>query len=132
MILAIVQPFKVDQVTIALEHLPGFGGMTVSECIGFGHGKVAVEGELGTAGSAPLEGSRDRSRRRSDSAAGVTDFTPKMRIEIAVNGRARADAVVSAVTKAAHTGRKGDGKVFLWPLSEAVRIRSFDVNAKAL
>lgn len=119
MVVAIVQPFRLDAVTRALEELPAFGGMTVSECRGFGHGKIAAE--------------LDRPSRPVDGGvAGVADFTSKVRLEIAVAGAERTERVVRAVVAAAHTGRRGDGKIFVWPLARAVRVRTFDLDARAL
>lgn len=127
LIIAIIQPFKVDAVTLALEDIPGFGGMTVSDCRGFGHGKVSDEGAEETAGE-------DGSKRDTISARGseIVDFTPKVRLEIAVAGRERADRVVETIGRSAHTGRRGDGKIFALPLSVAVRVRTFDKGASAL
>ena len=127
LVIAIIQPFKVDAVTLALESIPGFGGMTVSDCRGFGHGKVSDEGvEGGT--------SEDGSRPDTVSARGteIVDFTAKVRLEIAVAGRERADRVVETIGRSAHTGRRGDGKIFALPLSVAVRVRTFDEGASAL
>lgn len=126
MITAIIQPFKLDVVTLALERIAGFGGMTISECRGFGHGKVGREAAAGDAA-----GASDASRGRS-TEGGLTDFTQKMKLEIAVAGRVRADAVVSAIAEAAHTGRPGDGKIFVWPIAAAVRVRTRDLDAAAL
>lgn len=115
MVLAIIQPFKLDAVTLALESLPHFGGMTVSDCRGFGHGKVDEDvGGIHT--------------ERND----VVDFTPKIKLEIAVAGRAHAEAVIEAIVQAAHTGNPGDGKVVAWLLDRAVRVRTFDEGAVAL
>ena len=119
MIVAIIQPFKLDDVTLALEALPHFGGMTVSQCRGFGHGKVTREVDL----AAPGE---------DDDAGGFVDFTPKVRLEIAVAGQAQADAVVQAIARSAHTGNRGDGKVFAWHLGRAVRVRTFEEGDLAL
>ena len=116
MVLAIIQPFKLDAMTLALESLPHFGGMTVSECRGFGHGKVEEEA--------------DNATRAPQSE--VTDFTAKLRLEIAVRGRVRADAVIEAIARTAHTGNAGDGKIFSWPLERAVRIRTLDEGSFAL
>ncbi len=116
MVMAIIQPFRLDAVTLELERIAGFGGMTVSDCRGFGHGKVSdVEDATGS------EGQR-----------GLTEFTPKVKLEIAVAGLARANAVVEAIARTAHTGRPGDGKIFLWPIAYAIRVRTSDVNAAAL
>lgn len=118
MIEAIIQPFKLDAVTLALEELPGFPGMTVSDCRGFGQEKLTEPEQS----RAPASGAGLLRRRRGDSD--FVDFTDKSRLEIAVAGRAAADAIVDAILAAAHTGRRGDGKVFLWPLSRVVRIRT--------
>ncbi len=126
MITAIVQPFRLDAITLALEQLPGFGGMTVSNCRGFGQGKMRDEEEVDP-GPRAEEGLR---RRRQDS--GLVDFTSRMKLEIAVAGRQRANEVVETIVRAAHTGRAGDGKVFVWPIAHSVRIRTSDINAMAL
>ena len=125
MVLAVIQPFRLDAVTLALESLPGFGGMTVSECQGFGREKLSE-------GDSPSEAERisDRSDRRRREF--VVDFTSKVRIEVAVAGQDRVDAVVETITRTAHTGNRGDGKVFAWQLGRAVRVRTFDEGAAAL
>ncbi len=122
MVTAIIQEFKLDAVTLALESLPHFGGMTVSDCRGFGREKLEDEESQGDAGeqTGPRTG------------AGLVDFTPKVRIEIAVAGRERADAILAVIAQTAHTGRRGDGKIFVWKMSDAVRVRTFDVNSRAL
>lgn len=120
MILAVIQPFKLDSVTRALENVAGFAGMTVSECRGFGREKLDSSGE----------GEDDARRYQSD--AGLIDFTPKVRLEIAVAGQESADAVAAALLDSAHTGRRGDGKVFLWPIARAIRIRTHEAGADAL
>lgn len=141
MILAIIQPFKLDAVTLALESLAGFGGMTVSDCRGFGHGKIADEehdvnkgGRMARSSdeNRTVQGPRTVLQQSRDGASSVTDFTRKIRLEVAVYGHGNAEAVVHAIARAAHTGRRGDGKVFAWPLSHAVRVRTFDVDAGAL
>lgn len=125
MIEAMIQPFKLDTVTLALEQLPDFRGMTVSECRGFGPERLA-QGEpalANEAGAAPK-------RRRNDS--GLIDFTPKVKLEIVVAGRAAADAVVSTIARVAHTGRRGDGKIFLWPVTRVVRVQTMQEGETAL
>jgi nitrogen regulatory protein PII len=120
LIQAIIQPFKLDAVTRALGQLPGFGGMTVSDCRGFGHERLGLEAE-----------DRDQpSARAAD--ADLLEFKPKLRLEIAVAGRERADAVAQTIARSAHTGRGGDGKIFLWPVTRAIRIRSFGLDESAL
>lgn len=119
LVVAFVQPFKLDDVTLALERVEGFAGMTVSECRGFGHEKLD-DLRAGAVGGAPA---------RSE---GLIDFTPKVRIEVAVAGRKVADAVVDAIGRAAHTGRRGDGKILRMPVDRAVRVRTMDEGARAL
>lgn len=120
MVVAIIQPFRLDEVTLALESIPDFGGMTVSECRGFGRGRVADKVRATEGG----DGLRV--------AAEVVDFTAKLRIDVAVAGRARADAVVDTIARAAHTGRRGDGKIFLWQLARALRVRTSEEDSQAL
>lgn len=127
LVIAIIQPFKLDSVTLALEDLPGFGGMTVTDCRGFGHGKVTDEGVDGA-----MERSRSAPNATGSVRAEVLDFTPKVRLEIAVAGREGADRIVATIGRAAHTGRRGDGKVFAFPLSAALRIRTFDEGSSAV
>ncbi len=121
MIVAIIQPFKLDAVTLALEGLPGFGGMTVSDCRGFGRGKLGSESE-----------DADRNRPREGEGADLVDFTAKIRLEVGVAGQDRADTVIDAIARAAHTGRKGDGKIVAWPVVRALRIRTLEEGAEAL
>ena len=112
MVVAIIQPFKLDDVTLALEGLPHFAEMTVSDCRGFGRGKLADE---------PGD---DAYAQRSEGPQ-LVDFTNKTRIEIAASDREAVDHIVDTVARAAHTGNPGDGKVFVWPLARAVRVRTF-------
>ena len=109
LVLAIIQPFKLDSVTLALEAIQGFGGMTVSDCRGFGREKV-----------------------EEGSPASVADFTDKVKLEVVVAGKEHANAIVDIIARAAHTGNRGDGKVFTWPIARAVRVRTFDEGAPAL
>ena len=120
MVQAVIQGFKLDAVIRSLEQVTGFGGVTVSDCRGFGHERLATEEE-------------DRANGGSRTPeAELTDFKPKVRLEIAIASRATADAVAAAIAQAAHTGRGGDGKVFLWPLAKAIRVRNFSVDQAAL
>jgi len=128
MVLAIIQPFKLDTVTLALEEIAGFGGMTVSDCRGFGHRKLTDEA-TDDAREARHEPPRSNEREASGQ---VLDFTRKVRLEIAVAGREAAELVIETIAHAAHTGRRGDGKIFAWPLSAAVRIKTFDKGSRAL
>ena len=130
MITAIVQPFRLDAITLALHQLVGFGGMTVTECRGCGRGTMRHAEEEAANDPDPHAGARAQQRRRHDSD--LTDFTSKLKLEIAVAGRPRADEVVATIVRVAHTGRPGDGKVFVWPIAHAIRIRTSDLDAAAL
>jgi len=99
---AIIKPFKLDEVKEAL-HGIGIQGMTVTEVKGFGRQKGHTELYRG--------------------AEYVVDFLPKIKVEIAVSDE-MADKAVQAIVQAANTGRIGDGKIFVLPVEEAVRIRT--------
>lgn len=101
MVLAFVQPFKLDAVTHALEHLPDFPGMSVTHVGGFGREKHA---------SPPRSVAEE-----------VESFTDKVRIETVVQDE-QADEVVDTVAANARTGRYGDGMVFVLPVERALRI----------
>ena len=125
MVEAIIQPFKLETVTLALARIPGFGGMTVSDCRGFGRGKLAADAAAGEQGYA-------EPHRRVSVELEPNDFTARVRIEIAVASRAAADAVVDTIAHSAHTGRRGDGKIFMWAMERAIRIRTFQADTAAL
>jgi nitrogen regulatory protein PII len=118
LITAIIQPFKLDAVVLALQGLDEPVGMTVSDCRGFGRSKAP---------SSP-----STSAVASIGADDVVDFNPKTRVEVALSDGARAGRVAMAIAHAAHTGRKGDGKVFISKLTEVIRIRTSDVGQNAL
>jgi nitrogen regulatory protein PII len=99
---AIIKPFKLEEVKEALAEL-GIEGMTVSEVKGFGRQKGQTEIYRGS--------------------EYVVDFLPKIKMEIVVGDEKLADAV-STIIKAARTGKIGDGKIFVLPVEEAVRIRT--------
>jgi len=99
---AVIKPFKLDEVKEAL-HGIGVQGMTVTEVKGFGRQKGHTELYRG--------------------AEYVVDFLPKIKLEIAVADD-NVDKVVEAIVSAANTGRIGDGKIFVLPMEEAVRIRT--------
>tara|TARA_B100000029_G_scaffold446453_1_gene467610 strand:+ start:90 stop:428 length:339 start_codon:yes stop_codon:yes gene_type:complete len=107
---AIIKPFKLDDVREALSDL-GVHGMTVTEVKGFGRQKGHTELYRG--------------------AEYVVDFLPKIKIEVAVDD-AQLDAVVEAVGTAAHSGKIGDGKIFVFDLEQAIRIRTGETAAEAL
>jgi nitrogen regulatory protein P-II 1 len=99
---AIIKPFKLDEVKEAL-HGIGIQGMTVTEVKGFGRQKGHTELYRG--------------------AEYVVDFLPKIKVEIAVKDE-MVDKVVQAIVQAANTGRIGDGKIFVMPVEETIRIRT--------
>jgi nitrogen regulatory protein P-II 1 len=110
LIVAIIKPFKLEEVKEALSQL-GIAGMTVTEVKGFGRQKGHTEIYRGS--------------------EYTVDFLPKMKIEIAVAEEIVAK-VVAGIVKAAKTGKIGDGKVFVLPLDEAVRIRTAENGEAAL
>jgi len=107
---AIIKPFKLDEVKDALNEL-GIMGITVSEVRGFGRQKGHTELYRG--------------------AEYVVDFIPKVKLEIAVSDDMVAK-VIETIQNAAKTGRIGDGKIFVMPLEEAVRIRTGEKGGEAL
>jgi nitrogen regulatory protein P-II 1 len=107
---AIVKPFKLDDVRQALSEI-GVTGMTVIEVKGFGRQKGHTEFYRG--------------------AEYVVDFLPKVKLEIAVADDA-VDTVIEAITRAAHTGRIGDGKIFVTSLERVVRIRTSEEGEDAI
>ena len=122
MVQAVFQPFRTDAVLLALEEMPGVSGLTIVDCRGLGGSKM-----LGTDQREPRTSTSDGG---DDSE--VVDFTNKTLVETVVAGRERADLVISAILRSAHTGRRGDGKIFAWPLSRAVSIRTGEEQANAL
>ncbi|ANB16116.1 Nitrogen regulatory protein P-II [Dokdonella koreensis DS-123] len=110
MVMAVVKPFKLDDVREALAEV-GIQGITVTEVKGFGRQKGHTELYRG--------------------AEYVVDFLPKVKIEIAVADDA-VDRVVETIIQAANTGKIGDGKIFVYPLERIVRIRTGDLDADAL
>ena len=107
---AVIKPFKLDEVKEAL-HGVGIQGMTVTEVKGFGRQKGHTELYRG--------------------AEYVVDFLPKIKIEIVVSDEL-ADKTVQAIVEAANTGRIGDGKIFVLPLEEAIRIRTGERGSSAV
>jgi nitrogen regulatory protein PII len=108
--MAVIKPFKLDAVRTALTEL-GIEGMTVSEVKGFGRQKGQTEIYRG--------------------AEYNVEFVPKVRLEI-VTDDARAERVVEAVREAAHTGKIGDGKIFVYDIEQSVRIRTGETGDDAL
>ena len=107
---AIIKPFKLDEVKTALTKI-GVQGLTVSEVRGFGRQKGHKEQYRG--------------------AEYTIDFVPKVKIEVVV-GDAAVAGVVDAITRAARTGEIGDGKIFVHPLEEAIRIRTGERGESAV
>ena len=110
MIMAIVKPFKLDDVREALAER-GVAGITVTEVKGFGRQKGHTELYRG--------------------AEYVVDFLPKVKIEAAIRDEIL-DQVIEAIEKSASTGKIGDGKIFVTPLEQVVRIRTGELDADAL
>lgn len=99
---AIIKPFKLDELKDKLNEI-GIKGMTVTEVKGFGRQKGHTELYRG--------------------AEYVVDFLPKIKLEVVVPDKI-VDTVVETITSAAYTGRIGDGKIFVYPLEDTVRIRT--------
>ena len=110
LITAVVKPFKLDDVREALSEI-GVQGITVTEVKGFGRQKGHTELYRG--------------------AEYVVDFLPKVKIEVAVSADLT-EKVIESITKAANTGKIGDGKIFVTTLEEVVRIRTGETGADAL
>ncbi len=107
---AIIKPFKLDEVKEALNDL-GIKGLTVTEAKGFGRQKGHTELYRG--------------------AEYVVDFLPKVKIELAVDDDT-AEKAVNAIVEAAHTDRIGDGKIFVLPIDEVIRIRTGERGGDAI
>ena len=107
---AIIKPFKLNDVKDAL-HEVGLAGMTVTEVKGFGRQKGHTEIYRGS--------------------EYTVDFLPKIKLEMILPDESIA-AAVAAIIKAAHTGKIGDGKVFVYPVEDAIRIRTEERGDKAL
>tara|TARA_B100001113_G_scaffold340555_1_gene324845 strand:- start:95 stop:484 length:390 start_codon:yes stop_codon:yes gene_type:complete len=110
LITAVVKPFKLDDVREALSEI-GVQGITVTEVKGFGRQKGHTELYRG--------------------AEYVVDFLPKVKIDVAVADDLT-DKVIEAITKAANTGKIGDGKIFVTSLEQVIRIRTGETGADAI
>ncbi len=110
LITAVIKPFKLEDVREALTTL-GIQGMTVSEVQGFGRQKGQTEIYRG--------------------AEYTVNFLPKMKIEIAAPEN-MVEAIVDAIQEAAQTGKIGDGKIFVYDLEKAIRIRTGETDEEAL
>ena len=107
---AIIKPFKLDEVREALSEL-GVSGLTVTEVKGFGRQKGHTELYRG--------------------AEYVVDFLPKIKLEVVVTA-AMLDTVLEAIIKAAHTGKIGDGKIFVSQIEQVIRIRTGERDDAAI
>ncbi len=110
LVTAIIKPFKLDEVREALSAV-GVAGITVTEVKGFGRQKGHTELYRG--------------------AEYVVDFLPKVKVEAAIKDELL-EQVVEAIEKAASTGKIGDGKIFVFALEQAIRIRTGETGADAL
>ena len=110
MVAAIIKPFKLDDLRTALSEI-GIQGLTVYEVKGFGRQKGHTELYRG--------------------AEYVVDYIPKVKIEIAVDDD-QLDAVVDAIIESARTGKIGDGKIFVSPLENVIRVRTSETGSSAI
>ncbi len=110
LIQAIIKPFKLDDVRESLTEI-GVTGMTATEVKGFGRQKGHTELYRG--------------------AEYVVDFLPKMKLEIVINDD-QVEAVIEAIMQAAQTGKIGDGKIFVLPVEQAIRIRTGEQGDEAV
>ena len=110
LVTAIIKPFELDDVRHALAEV-GVSGITVTEVKGFGRQRGHTELYRG--------------------AEYVVDFLPKIKMEIIVDSD-QVDQVIETVVQAARTGKIGDGKIFVLPLSDAVRVRTDEAGGKAI
>ena len=110
LISAIIKPFKLDEVREAISEI-GVNGITITEVKGFGRQKGHTEMYRG--------------------AEYVVDFLPKIKIEIACSDE-MANSIIEVIIKAANTGKIGDGKIFLTPLEQVIRIRTGEFDESAL
>ena len=110
MVTAIIKPFKLDEVRESLGEL-GVTGVTVTEVKGFGRQKGHTELYRG--------------------AEYVVDFLPKVKVEVALTDEL-VESAVEAITKSAATGKIGDGKIFVAPLEQVVRIRTGETGVEAI
>jgi nitrogen regulatory protein P-II 1 len=107
---AVIKPFKLDDLRESLSEI-GVTGLTVSEVKGFGRQKGHTELYRG--------------------AEYVVDFLPKIKVEIVI-GDDKVEMCIEAIIKAAHTGRIGDGKIFVTPIEQVIRIRTGEEGAEAI
>ena len=114
MIMAIIQPFMLEKVTQALERIDGFPGITITDARGFGREKATKE-------------HREHHARIDD----VVDYVKKARLEIVAHDD-MVEVIAKAIAEVGHTGNRGDGKVFIWPIESALRIKSGEIGDAAV
>jgi nitrogen regulatory protein P-II 1 len=107
---AVIKPFKLDDVKEALQEV-GLQGITVTEAKGFGRQKGHTELYRG--------------------AEYVVDFLPKVKIELVIED-SMLEQAIEAIKQAAHTGRIGDGKIFILPVEDAIRVRTGETGSDAI
>ena len=108
---AIIQPFKLSNVVEALREIPNFPGLTVTRVQGFG---------------------REKGRGATHKIVeDLIDYVPKVKIEIIVNDE-MLDTVVKTIKEKAHTGNRGDGKIFIYDVREAIRIMTGETGEAAV
>ncbi len=110
LVIAIIKPFKLDDVRDALSEV-NIQGMTVTEVKGFGRQKGHTELYRG--------------------AEYVVDFVPKIKVEVVVDSE-QLDRVTEAIIESAHTGKMGDGKIFVFDVEKAIRIRTGEMDGDAI
>ncbi|MEX0607639.1 MAG: P-II family nitrogen regulator [Halofilum sp. (in: g-proteobacteria)] len=110
LIVAVIKPYKLDEVREALAEI-GMQGMTVTETKGFGRQRGHTELYRG--------------------AEYVVDFLPKIRVDVVVDDEL-VEQAIEVITNAAHTGKIGDGKIFVHPVEQAIRIRTGETGSPAL
>ncbi len=110
LIVAVIKPYKLDEVREALAEI-GMQGMTVTETKGFGRQRGHTELYRG--------------------AEYVVDFLPKIRVDVVVDDEL-VDSAIEVISNAAHTGKIGDGKIFVQPIEQAIRIRTGETGSPAL
>jgi nitrogen regulatory protein PII len=110
LLIAVIKPFKLEEVKAALADI-GIEGMTVTEVKGFGRQKGHTEIYRGS--------------------EYTVDFLPKVKIEVGIDDD-QVTKAIDAISKAAHTGKIGDGKIFVLPIEEVVRIRTNERGSEAL
>ena len=110
LVVAIIKPFKLDDVRSALSEV-GINGLTITEVKGFGRQKGHTEMYRG--------------------AEYVVDFLPKVKLEVAVD-TSMLDLVIETITNSAKTGKVGDGKLFVYSVEQVIRIRTGEMDADAI